>query len=382
MNHPAFRIILLMVPLLISGCEEAPRTDEGPAPTNNVNVPESRPFYMGFTPWPYDFTQKAVDDTYCTVLQHSDLIAHHFDGGVPWEEALAGKPYHPHVIQEIENRVKESKGKKVYVAVTPLGFDRKSLALYWGRQSNMESGRWNRKKFSDFEVITAYTNFCRYMIDAFDPDYMAYGIEVDAALPEGRTFEEFRVLVETVYTTLKKENPDLPLFLTFQVTSSHDKEAKQRIDEQLLMYSDYVAVSAYPFWMFGESVAEKADPRNIPRDLFSSMAELAPEKPFAVAETGYIAEDLIIKSLSITIEGSEKGQADYVQWLLEECTTLHAEFVVWFVSRDYDQAWETLEEMGADEFLKTWRDTGFLDGKGNYRLALQVWDAWLQLPRS
>lgn len=40
--------------ILIRGCEGVPRTEVVPAPTNGVTVLKSRPFYRGFTPWPYD----------------------------------------------------------------------------------------------------------------------------------------------------------------------------------------------------------------------------------------------------------------------------------------------------------------------------------------
>jgi hypothetical protein len=47
---------------------------------------------MGVTPWPYDFTAAAQQYTYETIGAHTDLVAHHFDEGIPWPEALAGEP--------------------------------------------------------------------------------------------------------------------------------------------------------------------------------------------------------------------------------------------------------------------------------------------------
>ena len=82
----------------------------------------------------------------------------------------------------------------------------------------------------------------------------------------------------------------------------------------------------------------------------------------------------------INIKATEQWQPAYVQWMLEELNTLDAAFISWFIAQDYDQGWEYLEQMGEDEFLKFWWDTGLLDGEGQARQSLKVWDAWLALP--
>jgi hypothetical protein len=42
--------------------------------------------------------------------------------------------------------------------------------------------------------------------------------------------------------------------------------------------------------------------------------------------------------------------------------------------------WLLMEEQGADEIFKSWRDTGLIDEKENPRRALGYWDSWLSLP--
>jgi len=340
---------------------------------------------MGMTPWPYDLTEEAVEETYRMLRKHTDLIVHHFDEGVPWQEALEGKPYHPKVLSEIERRIGHlEKGKKVYIAITPQAHDRKSLADYWGEETSTKRiGKWKDKSFDDPDVIKAYINFARFMIRKFHPDFMAYGIEVDGGLRDtDPEFEGFLVLAEEVYTTLKSENPDLPLFLTFQTGSfSVDTETMRRVDKSLLRFSDYVAISTYPYWLPDKPWVGEADPRDLPADWFSQMARLAPEKPFAVSETGYIAEDFVLKKYGVNIKGREEWQAEYVQFLLNKANELNAKFVVWFVMRDYDLGWKRLERLGFDEGYKTWRDTGLIDGDGNPRKSLKIWDAWLKLPK-
>ena len=58
---------------------------------------------------------------------------------------------------------------------------------------------------------------------------------------------------------------------------------------------------------------------------------------------------------------------------------IDCKFITWFVIRDYDQLWVTMEEQDVDEIFKSWRDTGLIDEEGNPRLALKYWDKWLSL---
>lgn len=46
----------------------------------------TRSFHLGFTPFPYDISQEAVDYVYAAIADDADIIAHHFDDGVPWPE--------------------------------------------------------------------------------------------------------------------------------------------------------------------------------------------------------------------------------------------------------------------------------------------------------
>ena len=41
--------------------------------------------------------------------------------------------------------------------------------------------------------------------------------------------------------------------------------------------------------------------------------------------------------------------------------------------------WLLMEEQGADEIFKNWRDTGLIDEKENPRRALGCWDSWFSL---
>jgi hypothetical protein len=347
---------------------------------------KNRSFYMGFTPWPYDFTPKGKEAAYNIIDKHADMIAHYIDTGIPWPEALEKKPFHPNVLKNIDERVKPSqalkKGQKVYLALTPLSSDRQKMARYWAKKDNQPLPRkWKNKEFDDPLVAEAYLNYCRYMIKRFNPDYLCYAIEANMAWESDNepAFLKFVLFLERVYHTLKKENPSLPLFVSITKSKKVNENALYRINKKLLMVSDLVAVSTYPF--FGQT-GNEANPSYLRRDFFNTMAALSSEKPFAVVETGYPAETIIIKKFLAKMEkkGSDRWQADYVRFLLEESNRLNAELVVWFFSRDFDAGWEKMKKAGMPAIARAFRDTGLIDGKGKSRPALTVWDAWLKLP--
>ena len=54
---------------------------------------KTRPFYMGFTPFPWDMTAEAAEATNKFIVNNGDIIAHHLGAGVPWPEALEDKPF-------------------------------------------------------------------------------------------------------------------------------------------------------------------------------------------------------------------------------------------------------------------------------------------------
>src|SRR3954470_19623265 len=343
--------------------------------------PGPRSFRLGFTP--DDLLDKPeINETVReTLAKHADLVAFHIGNGVPWQEALDEKPFPP-AVEEHLAKLCRFKGRlrgdqAVYLAVTPLRMARNDLAAYWGGD---EAGvkRWRGRKLDDPETILAYTRFCRRMIDRFKPDYFAYGIEVNMlAEASTRRFEQFQVLTRQVYETLKAENPQLPIFLTFQIDVYHKHRARQRpVIAELLSYSDLIAVSTYPYM-------EGYSPQALPEDWFADVATVDPGKPYAIAETGFIAEESYQPLLTGKIvEGSEAAQAAYVRLLLQSADRQQARFVVWFFPQDVDEFWGRQTNPAAKWFVKIWRDSGLVDGRGREREGLVEWDRWLQRPRT
>lgn len=353
-------------------------------------LPPARSFSMGFTPWPYDLTDDAQQQTYDLLSQHSDLILHHMDTGIPWQEALDGTPYPANVHAAIQQRVAQRRtGQKVYLSITPNALaDRNRIADIWGAEEHLPlSPVWAQRSFDDPLVIRAFLNHARFMIAQFQPDYFAYGIEVSCAFRglDDPAFQSLLAFAAQVYPVLKAENPGLPIFLTICSISLEldDPAMLEEANRQLIVYSDYVGLSIYPYLLTPSiRLRGTAAPQRLPADLLTRWANLAPHKPFAIAETGYIAEPLRIERFGIDIAADEAAQAAYVARLLAELHALEAEFVIWFVLRDYDALVRQLEALTipTESFL-IWRDTGLFDGAGQPRAALRLWDAWLALPR-
>lgn len=349
---------------------------------------DSRSFYMGFSSWPYGFSEEAYSYTIQQIDSRGDLILYHLDSGVPWPEALSGSGYHPSLVAELDDLAQSvPDGHKVYVSTTALSNDRKTLAPYWGENSGSElPDEWKNKSLDDPNVINAYINWSKYLVNKLNPDYFAYGIEVNGGFSdrEDPTFVQYKTFLQSVYPALKLEFPGLPIFLTFQNISFESTHGELiEITRELLDYSDVIALSIYPYGKLVENfeVIEQK-PSDIPSNWLSEFADLSSGKPFAIAETGFTAENVDIETLlSIHIKGRESWQNEYVGMLLEELNDLNAEFVAWFVIRDYDEGWEIMESLGLDPFAKYWKDTGLFNGEGKARRSLKTWDKWLNLPR-
>jgi hypothetical protein len=330
-------------------------------------------FYMGFTPFPYDITSEAVEYTYQFLSEHTDIIAHHFDSGVPWPEAYNKKEYHQKVQDNINTRILHKKGfQETYLALTPLNGYRTNIAGYWAERENQpQKENWENITFTDPRTATAYINFCENMILTFEPKFMAYGIEVNMlADTNPEIFPDYVEFTKQVYTSLKEKHPELSIFLTFQIDYYYgNPETQIPAVKDLLPYTDILAVSTYPFTRY-------PDPGQIPEDHFSTFASLADEKPFAVAETGFPSDSIRINEV-FSVTGTPEWQREYAEFLLTECQLLEAEFIVWFCPIDYDATWNYLIDYGIDPIFKLWIDTGVLDERLEEKPVLELWDNWL-----
>jgi len=334
---------------------------------------------MGFTAFPYDNTVDAQLDTFQEVTENGDIFLNHLDHGVPWDEALNDLPF-PSEVQGTLEATKSGlpPNTKILLTATPANQTRENLAEYWNNDGSHQSlpQFWQGKTFDDPDVISAYTKFCKRIIDEVQPDYFAYGIEVTATFRKGDTaFLQFLTMAEAVYASLKTDYPNLPVFLTFQDRSfNNTRQELLEITKMFLPYSDYIAISTYPFLDY-QNLKRDADPSLFPDTWLDDFRNLDITKPFAISETGFCAEDMVIDNLGIHVKATSAWQSDYVTKLFNQANELDAEFVAWFVYRDYDNLYNATPN--PPDIFKVWRDNGLLDGEGNKRPAHATWQEWL-----
>ena len=356
-----------------------------PTPACQPNQPDaqieaaSRPYRMGFTRWPPEATLEGIARMDAFLAAHGDLTALHFDGGVPWPEALIGDPF-PDGLMTSWKSTREAipANHSLLVSITPLDMTRSKLANYWSDSDNQPLPKpWDAYPLDHPDVEKAYLNYARQVIEYFQPNYFAIGIEVNVAqvnAPE--TWSAYKKLHKFIYKNLKADYPTLPIFATFTVSHINGldggEEAIQKTEiESLLPYLDLIGLSSYPFgWMYESG---KADP--IPEDFFA--AALAFGKPLAVTESG--APSYSFSAFGKNYEFTEEYQARWVDFLLRQAGEHQFKFVAAFTGIDYNKL---LAVFPADlrELGMIWVYTGLERSDGCPKRALLVWDGYLGLP--
>jgi hypothetical protein len=358
--------IIVTIGLLLTSCSK-----ESKSPTDHRSpTAGNRIFDMGFTDFPHANSLEALLAAYHVIEQDGDMAVMHFDDGIPWREALDGTPYHAAYLEALYGkRSLIPAGHTVYLAVTPIAFSRDRIADYRGAAGEEPlPPPWDERAFDHPAVIEAFTRHCRNMIEIFSPDYFAYAIEANMLIelaPDG--WDDFVTLADSVYGRLKAIRPDLPIFITFQAQSYYDAPGAQRDGiQQVVPFTDIIAISSYPF-------SAEPDLELIPSNFPAAITGLAPEKPVAIAETAWSAED-VTAPYPMSIPSNEQTQRLYVEWMLSECLRQETLFVCWFFTRDYDDFWETdLQYDDRASLLRLWKDTGLYDGDGGSRPALESW---------
>ena len=347
---------------------------------------------MGFAYQPYDWSEPAFDETARLLGEYGDIVGIFFDGAVPWPEAAAQQPYHPDQEADINRRLAIAKPHHdVLLATSLLGSDRVSLSRYLGATELPRPGVWQDRNFNSPEVISAYLNWCKDLIDRFAPDYFVYVMEVNAAFDDVNDprFIALHDAIAQIYPALKAWYPDLPLIIEFMLMNDEGMAARQDVTSALLPYTDIFGVSTYPFLHAG------GDPAQIQEDWFSRGKALAGDKPFAILETNHLAEDFLHPTLgvampgregSVLIPGEPRWQADYLRRLFSEAQALNAAFVIQWTSRDLDLLADRLRGTGTafDPDLQPManlaKDSGLFDEAGRPRPALAVWEDWFLRP--
>lgn len=339
-------------------------------------VPPTRPFHLGFTRWPADLTAEGVRTAQDFAHAHGDIVSVMFIGGIPWPEALEGKPFS----QDVESNLayRPPAGTKVFLSISPLDRDRKNLAPYWGEKDNLPlPALWASQPLNSPEVQRAFLNFAVRSIDALKPHYLAIGIELNVLLSHNRgRWEQLEELHRCTYTALKSKYPALPVFFTTEVMHYKKLASEARNSPQeeevadLMRHSDLFAASVYPHMSY-----------DVPRPIPATFLDFATRfsKPVAVSESGMTSRDVELKAFGLTLRGSEADQRQFTELLMRVATRDRYEFVINFATTDFEKLCAKLPPP-VDDLARIWAYTGMQTSDLKPKRAWSVWDAYLKAP--
>ncbi len=340
----------------------------------------SRSFYMGFTPWLYEASTQAQNDVYELIQDQGDIVAHHFQQGIPFNDASTFpnfSNYESNIQEEINNRInKTNDNKLIYLAIDSLNTDRTDLTDFWGTSANMtRPSPWDTRSFDDTEVITSYTNFALELIARFEPEYFNYAPEIsDLMINDADKFNEFKTFATQVYNTIKAYYPNLKLMVSIALKEpgSNKMQTATQGFSQIKDYVDIVGISTYGYAFYGHNNA--GNPDNLPSNWLSQIQTIAPDKSYAIVETGWIAEDLSVSAYGLSVSSNSSYQESYLTKMFNEANSMNLEAIIWFSSYDFDTLWS--DTLGSDDLSKIWKDTGLIDENLNNRDALDTWKNW------
>ena len=269
------------------------------------------------------------------------------------------------------------KNKVIYLSIDCLNGTRNDLVPHWGKNFNEPlSDPWDTYNFSSPQIIQAYSNFAIDLISRFNPRYFNYATEIsELILNDADKFEQFRIFAAGVYSNLKAAYPSLPLLVSvaFKNPDSADAAIIKLKMAKISDYYDMLGISTYGY-IFFDLLANGGNPAYLQPVWLSQAQQIAGEKPMAITETAWIAENYSPgRPFNFTIRGTADFQKDYLDKLFLEANDLDIEFIIWFSIVDYD-AWQAVY---GNEVSRIWQDTGLYDENLYERPALATWQNWL-----
>jgi hypothetical protein len=353
-------------------------------PGNSDPPAETRSYYLGFTPFPYAISSDAIDFSYARIQDRADLVAHHLEEGVPWNELdqNLGFADFPASIKDSWNqrKARSPPGHVSYVSLTPISLTRDAIAPLPDSQGGGLPA-W-LTAFNLSRTRAAYLSYCIEAVEFFQPDYLVIGIEVNELMhnrPE--LWADYLELQQQTYNALKLLYPGLPVSVSLTgmhliqgYTDATGTPVKLAQQQQALAEataaSDFYCLSLHTF--LSALLADQVADTDLLDEIFSLSA-----RPTAVCETSYPAQLFDLSGL--TWNGDTAKQLLFFNNLFQVAENHDAEFIINFVIRDYDDLWIALGS--PEDINKMWRDTGFYDESGNPRAVLDAWTEKLLLAR-
>lgn len=380
------KLLVLTILIHLAGCGEgvfeparpvtkpAPVAPPAPPLLPEYRGPATRSFLMGFTRWPADLTRDGVAIAEDYAHAHGDIVSVTFIGGIPWAEALDGKPF-PQDVQE-HLKYRPPAGKKLFLSISPLDKDRRGLAPYWGETDNQALvPPWNREALNSARVKRAYLNFVLRAVETMRPDFFAIGVESNVLLSRNADkWPQLKELHRDTYLAVKKIHKALPVFFTTDVLHYKRlvRDAKGTPQEKevmdLMRYSDLFAMSVYPHMSLEV-------PRPVPANFLDFATRF--KRPVAVAESGMSAQDVELRSYSTLLPGSGADQYQFTELLLKTAARDYYDFVINFASTDFERLVARLQPP-LDDIARIWAYTGMQTSDKRPKPASAVWDGFLR----
>ncbi len=372
------KFINILLLFLSVSCNQVKESDPTPVATDTPT--QTRSFYMGFTPWLYAATVQAETDVYDLLNSQGDLVAHHFQQGIPFNDASTFpnfSNYETNIQNEVNNRINKTNNDKIiYLAVDSLNTARNDLTDFWGTSANMSRpSPWDTRSFDDSNVITSYTNFALELIARFNPEYFNYAPEIsDLMVNDATKFNAFKTFAQQVYTNIKAYYPNLKLMVSIALKAPGSTKMITATTgfADIKDYVDVVGISTYGYAFYGH--ANAGNPANLPSNWLSQIQTIAPNKPYAIVETGWIAQNLSVPAYSLSVTSNESYQDAYLTKMFKEANSMNMEAIIWFSSHDYDTLWT--DTLGSDNLSKIWKDTGLKDESLVDRSGYSTWKSW------
>jgi hypothetical protein len=329
---------------------------------------------MGFTHWPADLTDEGVALAKEYAYAHGDIISVMFIDGIPWPEALDGKPFSKDVQSNMSYR--PPAGKKLFLSISPLNKDRRDLAPYWSDAANQALPRpWDKEPLNSPRVKRAFLNFVLRAVETMRPDYLAIGVESNMLLSRDQSkWRQLKELHRDTYTAIKKTHKTLPVFFTTEVLHYKrlTRDAKG-IDQEkevadLMRYSDLFAMSLYPHM-------SPEVPRIIPADFLDFATRF--KKGIAVSESGMTSRSVELRSYNTILHGSEADQMRFTELLLKTAARDKYEFVINLATTDSERLVARLRPP-LDDLARIFAFVGMQTSDRRPKPASAVWDGFLR----
>ncbi|HRK97929.1 MAG TPA: hypothetical protein PLE43_05545 [Alphaproteobacteria bacterium] len=374
-KKPVFLIFLIASIVLL--CGQNPIKQQN-YPVTYSPIQNTRSFYMGFSNWPPDFDMSAIAKSLQLTNENSDMRLVHMDGGVPWVEMGGNQSLPKRIVSWWDYIRNESKGKKIFVTINPLNFERDGLALYANEKDDDQPlpDDWKNLSLDSDKVKTAYLSYAEEIISYWNPDYLAIGVEVNISVSKNlKTWREYLALHKFIYTKLKERHPQLPVFATVQMEHfnglNEDAKGKEDIQKrevgELMKYSDIAALSMYPY------ASEEIKFNSHYLDGIRTY-----KKPMAISETGWPSKNF--KVFFFPIKGSPQAQYNYLKTLLTIANRDHFLFVINWTNVDYNKMLDQLPWL-MKEIAKSWVYNGLWNKDFEEKPALDVWQHYLGLKK-